>query len=123
MGKTKAKQTKPAKLAKPAPVAAVQPFMFGCDTAVFPPEEIQALHQHGARFEALASGAARAATPEEKHFLQVHREKEKPKTLAERAWMRLKARREFEREQKETPPPAPPENYGMVEFDADRCWW
>jgi hypothetical protein len=117
----KTKQTKPAKLAESAPV--VQPFVFGCDVAVFPPEEIKALQQHGARFEALASGAARAATPEEKHFLLVNREKEKPKTLAERAWLRLKARREFEREEKETPPPAPPENYGMVEFDADRCWW
>lgn len=111
----KAKQTKPA--------PAVRPFVFGCDVAVFPPAEIKALQLHGARFEALASGAVRPATAEEKHFLLVNREKEEPKTVAERAWMRLKARREFEREQKETPPAVPAENYGMIEFDADRCWW
>jgi uncharacterized protein YifE (UPF0438 family) len=100
-----------------------QPFAFGCDVSVFPPEEIAALERHGARFEALASRAARPATDEERHFLKVHREEAKPKTLAERAWLRLKARREFEQEQRQAPPPAPPENYGMVEFDADRCWW
>ncbi len=40
--------------------------------------------------------------------------------------MRLKGRREYEREQAReasAPPAVPPENYGMVEFDADRCWW
>jgi uncharacterized protein YifE (UPF0438 family) len=104
-----------------APVA--QPFAFGCDVTVFPPEEIAALERHGARFEALAAGASRPASDEERHFVKVHREKEKPKTLPERAWLRLKARREYEREQQQAPPPAPPENYDMVEFDADRCWW
>ena len=100
-----------------------QPFAFGCDVSVFPAAEIAALEKHGPRFEALASGAAKPATPDEKRFLRVDREKEEPKSVAERAWLRLKARREYEREQKGAPPPAAPENYGMVEFDADRCWW
>jgi uncharacterized protein YifE (UPF0438 family) len=117
--KPKAKPVKPATVAATAP----QPFNFGCDTAVFPPEEIKALEKHGARFEALASGAARPASDEEKHFALVNREKEKPKTVAECAWLRLKARREYEQEQQNAAPPAAPENYGMVEFDADRCWW
>jgi len=111
----RAKQTKS--------VTPEQPFVFGCDMSVFPAAEVKALQKNGARFEALASGAARPTTPEAKRFLLVHRDKESPKTVAERAWLRLKARREYEREQKETPPPTPPENYGMVEFDADRCWW
>jgi uncharacterized protein YifE (UPF0438 family) len=97
--------------------------VFGCDVSLFPANELAALERHGLRFEALASGAARPASPEEKRFLRVHREQEAPKSVAERAWLRLKARREFEREQKGSPPPAPSENYGMVEFDADRCWW
>ena len=43
--------------------------------------------------------------------------------FCERAWARLKGRREFEREQRISPPPAPPpEDYGIVEWDADR-WW
>jgi uncharacterized protein YifE (UPF0438 family) len=91
--------------------------------SVFPANELKALELHGARFEALASGAAGPTTAEEKHFLLVDREKKEPKTVAERAWLRLKARREYEREQRGSAPPAPPENYGMVEFDADRCWW
>lgn len=99
------------------------PFAFGCDTTVFPAEELEALQQNGARFEALASGAARPANPEEKHFLRVDREEAEPQTLAERAWVRLKARREYEREQQQALPPAPQPDYGMVEFDADRCWW
>ena len=46
-----------------------------------------------------------------------------PKTLLERAWVRLKGRREYEREQAESMPPEPTPDYGMVEFDKDRCWW
>jgi uncharacterized protein YifE (UPF0438 family) len=103
--------------------AAPAPFVFGCDLTVFPAEEIEALKKHGARFEQLAAGAARPTTPEEKHFLLVDREKAKPKSAAERAWVRLKGRREYEREERGTVPPTPSENYGMIEFDADRCWW
>ncbi len=109
---------------KPTPAAPVaQPFVFGCDVTVFPPEELAALERYGPRFEALACGSAHPSTDEEKRFLKVHREESKPKTVAERAWLRLKARREFEQEERQTPPPAPQENYDMVEFDADRCWW
>ena len=100
-----------------------QPFAFGCDASVFPAHEVAALERHGARFEELAAGSARPATPAEEHFLRVDREEVGPTSVAERAWLRLKARREYEREQKGHQPPAPPENYGMVEFDADRCWW
>lgn len=101
------------------------PFAFGCDVSVFPANEVKALERHGPRLEALASGAALPATAEEEHFLLVDREEVAPATLAERAWLRLKGRREYEREQAradETPPPVP-DNHGMVEFDADRCWW
>ena len=51
------------------------------------------------------------------------REEIDPASVAERAWVRLKGRRAFERERDGTPPPPPPVDYGMVEFDADRCWW
>jgi uncharacterized protein YifE (UPF0438 family) len=112
-----------SKAKPPQPTTPTAPFAFGCDVSVFPANEIKALERHGARFEALASGAARPTTPEEKHFLRVDRDDAKPNTLAERAWLRLKARREYEREQKGAAPATPPENYGMVEFDADRCWW
>ena len=100
-------------------------FAFGCDVSVFPANELKALERHGPRLEALASGAARPTTADEERFLLVDRDEAEPKTVAERAWLRLKGRREYEREQaqEQSAPPAPPENYGMVEFDADRCWW
>lgn len=107
---------------QPESTAPATPFAFGCETAVFPANELAALEKHGPRFEELAAGA-KPVNDEEKHFLRVHREVAEPKTVAERAWVRLKARREFEREQRGSAPPAPPENYGMVEFDEDRCWW
>ena len=62
-------------------------------------------------------------TPEQEHFLQVDREEAEPATVRERAWVRLKGRREYEREQRIAEPPPPPEDYGIVEWDADRCWW
>ena len=61
--------------------------------------------------------------PGEEHFLKVDREEAEPETVAERAWVRLKGRREYELEAQITPPPVPAENYGIVEWDADRCWW
>ncbi len=108
--KLRANQTRPA-------------FVFGCDLSVFPVEEIRALERHGPRFEALASGGAAPVSPSEERFLRVDREEAEPETLAERAWLRLKGRREYERDRRAAAPPATPDNYGMVEFDADRCWW
>jgi uncharacterized protein YifE (UPF0438 family) len=99
------------------------PFVFGCSTAVFPADELAALTESGAILEALASGALAPATPEQEHFLRVDRGESDPRTVAERAWVRLKARREFENADQGKPPPEPPPDYGMVEFDADRCWW
>src|SRR5262245_7042927 len=90
-----------------------RPFAFGCSTAVFPADELGAL----------ASGAIRPVTPEQEHFLRVDREEAEPTTVCERAWARLKGRREYEQEQAIAPPPPPPQDYGMVEWDADRCWW
>ena len=116
-------KSKPKSKSHPPPAPEAQPFAFGCDTSVFPANEIAALEKHGPRFEVLTAGTEKPATPVEEHFLRVDREEAEPQSVAERAWLRLKARREYEREQKGTPPPAPPENYGMVEFDADRCWW
>jgi uncharacterized protein YifE (UPF0438 family) len=101
-----------------------QPFAFRCSVEVFPADERAALEKHGTRLEALANGAARPESPAEEHFLKVDRDEADPKTLLERAWVRLKGRREFEAEgQQNAAPPPKPEDYGMVEFDADRCWW
>jgi uncharacterized protein YifE (UPF0438 family) len=100
-----------------------RPFAFGCSTAVFPADEIAALAEAGGRLEALAAGEVQPADAEEEHFLRVDREEAAPETLLERAWVRLKGRREFEREQAEAAPAGPEPDYGMVEFDEDRCWW
>lgn len=100
-----------------------RPFAFGCATAVFSPDELQALEEYGNWLEALANGAIQPVTAEQKHFLKVDRDEAKPKTVSEQAWVRLKGRREYEREQQGHSPPPPPENYGMIEYDADRCWW
>lgn len=100
-----------------------KPFAFGCDLSVFPVAEVRALKSHGARFEELASGAAAPTSADEERFLRVDREECEPETVAERAWLRLKGRRAFEQEQRTAPPPPAPDTYGMVEFDADRCWW
>ena len=103
--------------------AATFPFAFNCSTDVFPAEEVAALVQHGGRLEALAAGQIRPESPADKHFLKVDRGEAEPGTLLERAWDRLKGRREFEREQAEAAPPEPEPDYGIVEFDKDRCWW
>ena len=103
-----------------------RPFVFGCSAAVFPADELEALSESGNWLEALATGAIEPVTPEQEHFLKVDREEAEPETVAERAWVRLKGRRQYEIEEQITPPPAPPgpvENYGIVEWDADRCWW
>lgn len=100
-----------------------RPFAFGCSAAVFPPDELDALTEYGNWLEALAGGVIRPVTRDQEHFLKVDRGEADPKTACERAWVRLKGRREYEREEQITPPPAPPEDYGMVEWDADRCWW
>lgn len=99
-----------------------RPFEFGCSTAVFPADELAALAETGALLEALAAGETPPATPDQRHFLKVARGEAEPKTVLERAWERLKGRREFEHEQAAAPP-REAEDYDMVEFDADRCWW
>src|SRR3954471_18720350 len=73
----------------------MRPFHFGCNTEIFPPEEYQLLEESGNWLQALAEGKIKPATPEQKHFLKVDREEIEPETLSERAWMRLKGRREF----------------------------
>lgn len=100
-----------------------RPFAFRCSTHVFPPDELKVLEESGNWMEALAAGVIKPVTAEQEHFLAVDREEAKPHNVRERAWVRLKGRREFEGEQQTVPPPTPPEDYGMVEFDADRCWW
>jgi uncharacterized protein YifE (UPF0438 family) len=99
-----------------------RPFAFNCNTTIFPADELAALVEAGGRLEALAAGEAQPADAEEEHFLRVDREEAEPETLLERAWVRLKGRREFEREQAEHLPPEPAD-YGIAEFDQDRCWW
>jgi uncharacterized protein YifE (UPF0438 family) len=98
-------------------------FAFGCSIEIFPADEQAALSEKGNRLEALAARNVHAADSGDEHFLLVDRDEADPETLLERAWLRLKARREIEREQKKKTTPPPPQNYGMTEFDADRCWW
>jgi uncharacterized protein YifE (UPF0438 family) len=100
-----------------------RPFALRCSAAVFPADELEALAEYGHWLEALAAGVISPVTPEQEHFLRVDREEAEPATVCERAWVRLKGRREYEREQQIAAPPAPPEDYGIVEWDADRCWW
>jgi uncharacterized protein YifE (UPF0438 family) len=100
-----------------------RPFAIRCNTSVFSDDELAALTEYGNWLEALAGGVIRPVTAEQEHFLKVDRDEADPETVCERAWVRLKGRREYEQEQQMTAPPAPPEDYGMVEFDADRCWW
>jgi uncharacterized protein YifE (UPF0438 family) len=98
-------------------------FNFRCSTAIFPADELAALADSGARLEALASGSLAPATVEEKRFLQVDRGEAEPRSVRERAWVRLKGRREYEEELAAAAPSPETEDYGIVEFDADRCWW
>lgn len=101
-----------------------RPFDFGCSTAVFPPEELAALKEYGNWLEALAASTIQPVTAEQEHFVKVDRDEAEPATVCERAWVRLKGRREYEQEEGgPPPPPPPPEDYGIVEWDHDRCWW
>ena len=101
----------------------LEPFRFGCSTDIFPLEEFSALTQRGHWMEALAAGTIAPTTPEHEHFLQVDREEAEPANVDERAWVRLKGRREFERERETAPPRSPPEDYGIIEWDKEKCWW
>ena len=100
-----------------------RPFHFGCATDIFPLDELGALRERGHMMEALAAGTLAPSSPEDIHFLHVDREELEPVTLDERAWVRLKGRREFEHERGMAPPPAPPEDYGIIEWDREKCWW
>jgi len=100
-----------------------RPFVFGCSVAVFPPDELQVLEEMGNWLQALAAGQIHPVTAEQKHFLLVDRDEAEARTVAERAWARLKGRRELEAADKPPAPPEPPPDYGMIEFDKDRCWW
>jgi uncharacterized protein YifE (UPF0438 family) len=100
-----------------------RPFALGCSAEVFSAAELEALAEYGHWLEALASGAIRPVNAEQRHFVKVDREEADPETVCERAWLRLKGRREIEQEQRAAPPPEPPEDYGIVEWDKDRCWW
>jgi uncharacterized protein YifE (UPF0438 family) len=99
------------------------PFAFRCSTDVFPVEEISVLNECGTRLEALASGSIASMTPEDVHFLQVDREEAEPQTVAERAWVRLKGRREFEQDHEALAQREQPEDYGIIEWDREKCWW
>jgi uncharacterized protein YifE (UPF0438 family) len=100
-----------------------QPFRFDCSTEIFPIEELSALTRRGHWMEALAAGEIEPLTPEHEHFLKVDRGEAEPATLDERAWMRLKGRREYERDEKSPPATSKSEDYGIVEWDKEKCWW
>lgn len=99
------------------------PFNFGCSTAVFPDEEIRAIAEQGHLLEALAAGKVPPVNAEQRHFLKVDRDEAEPRTLLERAWLRLKGRREFEQDERVPKVSRTADDYGMIEFDEDRCWW
>lgn len=98
-------------------------FAFGCSTDIFPVEELGVLQEHGARLEALASGKLATATPDDEHFLLVDREQAVSESLVERAWVRLKGRREFEATESRHTVDEPTDNYGIIEWDREKCWW
>jgi len=100
-----------------------RPFEFGCSVDVFPADEIKALVEYGNWLEALATGRIRPATKGQEHFLKVDRDEAAPETVCERAWVRLKGRREYELDQKLAAPALATEDYGIKEWDEDRCWW
>jgi uncharacterized protein YifE (UPF0438 family) len=99
------------------------PFRFGCRTDLFPQEELTALSERGHFLEGLATGAMAPTTPEHEHFLQVDRDEAEPTTVDERAWARLKGRRAFERDEASRLSPEPSEDYGIIEWDKEKCWW
>ncbi len=99
-----------------------QSFTFACSTTVFPEEEIKALLECGNWLSALAAGEIQPVTIAQEHFLRVDRGEAQAETVFERAWVRLKFRKEFEREQRMTPPQTTSQDYGIVEWDEDR-WW
>jgi uncharacterized protein YifE (UPF0438 family) len=105
------------------PPPSLPPFKFGCTTDIFPLDELSALNARGAYMEALVNGTIAPAGPEDEHFLRVDREEVEPATVDERAWLRLKGRREYEREQSDAPPPTSTEDYGIIEWDKEKCWW
>jgi uncharacterized protein YifE (UPF0438 family) len=100
-----------------------RPFAFRCETDIFPLDELHVLTEQGNWLEALATGAIQPVSPEHERFLKVDREEAEPRTLCERAWARLKGRREFEAQQHAAPPPEQAEDYGIVEWDKEKCWW
>jgi uncharacterized protein YifE (UPF0438 family) len=100
-----------------------RPFVFGCATHIFSPEEIRVLSDTGNWIEALAAGLIEPLNDAQRRFLSVDREEAEPRSVAELAWVRLKGRREFEKEEATAPPPAPPEDYGIIEWDKEKCWW
>ena len=100
-----------------------RPFVFRCSTNIFPADELQALAEYGNWMEALSAGTIQPADAEHERFLRVDREEMEPTNVAERAWLRLKGRREFEKEQEAAPPPEPPQDYGIIEWDKEKCWW
>jgi uncharacterized protein YifE (UPF0438 family) len=100
-----------------------RPFRFDCVTDIFPVDELHVLSEYGNLLNALAGGTILPVNEEQERFLCVDREEVEPETVWERAWVRLKGRREFERQQAKASSPPPPEDYGIIEWDKERCWW
>jgi uncharacterized protein YifE (UPF0438 family) len=100
-----------------------RPFVFGCSASIFPADELEALAEFGNWLQALAGGLIQPANAEQERFLRADREELEPDTLLERAWLRLKGRREYEQDQQSAGGTSRPVDYGIVEWDADRCWW
>ncbi len=91
-----------------------QDFALGCSN-IFTEEEHALLMRFGCWMTALATGAIPPITPAEERFLSVDRGTFEPETVYEVAWEKLKARRHFEKQDRDAP------HYRV--FDAGEAWY
>jgi uncharacterized protein YifE (UPF0438 family) len=68
------------------------------DLSIFSDEEHDFLQRYGHWLLGLAQRLIEPYTDEQVQFVQVSDDKSKPKTMAERAWVKLMMRREYESE-------------------------
>ncbi len=72
------------------------PFQINCSRAIFSNEEIELIEKYGHWFEALVSGILSPITEEQKAFIQVFKNHEKPFTPEQVAWFKYIKRLELE---------------------------
>lgn len=100
-----------------------KPYSLRCSSSIFTDEEFRALNEFGTWMEALANSAIQPSTDEQRRFLKVCAKEIEPSTLYEKAWIKMLARREYERETSPHMPASnPTEDYGIPESDLEH-WW